>query len=268
MYILFICLRAVPITRQAVHAVIRFFVHVELTCALYPLLQVSIQPPRFVCLRKDHYRCRNDVLVLLLASRCICDPLQIFRDIVPYTVFACLLGHHPGNCAFRLPLRSRQQAPNVESAWGTARPNALRPRPKASALRALGVASCSKSVHVPTLTELAWRALRSLFCAHSSRHTSVIPHLAPWVLQNLVDVVSLLDVAVQHATNEIDALVADCVRHTQVTIHDLVDTVERVFLVDDGVEQDAESPYVLLFAIIRFAGKDFRCSVVCSCLVR
>lgn len=88
------------------------------------------------------------------------------------------------------------------------------------------------------------------------------------MLQNLVDIVSLLDVAIQHAPDEVDTLVADRVRHTQVAIHDLIDTVERVFLVDDGIEQDAESPYVLLFAIIRFAGKDFWCGVVCSRLVR
>lgn len=88
------------------------------------------------------------------------------------------------------------------------------------------------------------------------------------MLQNLVDIVSLFDVAIQHATDEVDTLIADCVRHTQVAIHDLINTVERIFLVDDGVEQDSESPYVLLFAIIRFAGKDFRCGVVCCCLVR
>lgn len=88
------------------------------------------------------------------------------------------------------------------------------------------------------------------------------------MLQDLVDVISLLDVAIQHAADEVDTLVTDCVRHTQVAIHDFINAVERVLLVDDGVEQDAESPYVLLFAIIRFAGKDFRCGVVCSSLVR
>lgn len=130
------------------------------------------------------------------------------------------------------------------------------------------VACCSEGVHKPTLKKLPWRPLRSLFLARIGRHTSVVPNLAPWVLQNLGDIVSLFDVAIQHATDEVDTLITDRVRHTQVAIHDLIDAVERVFLVDDGVEQDAESPYVLLFAIIRFAGKDFRCGVVWGCLVR
>jgi len=37
-------------------------------------------------------------------------------------------------------------------------------------------------------------------------------------------------------------------------VHDLVDGVERVLLVDDGVEQDAESPDVLFLAAIGVAG--------------
>jgi hypothetical protein len=46
-------------------------------------------------------------------------------------------------------------------------------------------------------------------------------------------------------------------------VHDLVDGVEWVFLVDDGVDQDAESPDVLLLPTIRVAREDLRRSVVC-----
>ena len=50
-------------------------------------------------------------------------------------------------------------------------------------------------------------------------------------------------------------------------IHDLVDRVERVFLVDDGIQQDAQSPDILLFAAVGTACKDFGGSVVYAVLV-
>lgn len=45
-------------------------------------------------------------------------------------------------------------------------------------------------------------------------------------------------------------------------VHDLVDGVEGVLFVNDGVEQDAESPDILLFTAIGFASKNFRSSVI------
>jgi hypothetical protein len=45
-------------------------------------------------------------------------------------------------------------------------------------------------------------------------------------------------------------------------IHDLVDGVEGVFFVDDGVEEDAEGPDVLFFATVGAAGEDFGGCVV------
>lgn len=45
-------------------------------------------------------------------------------------------------------------------------------------------------------------------------------------------------------------------------IEDFVDAVEGVFLVDEGVEEDAEGPDVLLLAAVGFALQDFgRCVI-------
>jgi hypothetical protein len=46
-------------------------------------------------------------------------------------------------------------------------------------------------------------------------------------------------------------------------VHDLVNAVEWVLLVDDGVEENAEGPNVLLLSTVRLAGKDFGSGVIC-----
>ena len=46
-------------------------------------------------------------------------------------------------------------------------------------------------------------------------------------------------------------------------IEDLVDAVEWVFFVDEGVEEDAEGPDVLLFAAVGFPLEDFGGCVIC-----
>jgi hypothetical protein len=45
-------------------------------------------------------------------------------------------------------------------------------------------------------------------------------------------------------------------------IHDLVDVVERVLLVDDGVEQNSKGPYVLFLSAVGSSLKDLRRSVI------
>jgi hypothetical protein len=45
-------------------------------------------------------------------------------------------------------------------------------------------------------------------------------------------------------------------------IQDLVDVVERVFFVDDGVEKNSESPDILLLPSIRFSLKDLGSGVI------
>lgn len=77
------------------------------------------------------------------------------------------------------------------------------------------------------------------------------------MLQYLADSNSLLNVAVQHQPYKINALLRHNPRHPKIMVHDLVDTVEGVFFVDDSVEQDAEGPDILFFATVGTASEDF-----------
>ena len=45
-------------------------------------------------------------------------------------------------------------------------------------------------------------------------------------------------------------------------VENLVDVIKRILFVDDGVEEDAQGPNVLLLASIGFALKNLRGSVV------
>lgn len=85
---------------------------------------------------------------------------------------------------------------------------------------------------------------------------------APGMIQNLTDVVPLRDVAIEHATNEIDAIVAQNERDAQVAIHDFINAVERVLLVDYGVQEDTQSPHVLLSATVRLPSQNLGRGVV------
>lgn len=89
----------------------------------------------------------------------------------------------------------------------------------------------------------------------------------PWMLQHLTDCNSLLNIAVQHQSDQIDALLAHDPRNAQIVVHDLIYGVERVLFVDDGVQQDTESPHILLFATVRATGKNLWRGIVCGMLV-
>jgi hypothetical protein len=79
----------------------------------------------------------------------------------------------------------------------------------------------------------------------------------------LTDCNPLLDIAVEHESYEVDAFFAHDPWNSQVVIHDLVYAIERVFFVDDGVQQDAKGPYILFFATVGAAGEYFRGCVIC-----
>jgi hypothetical protein len=83
------------------------------------------------------------------------------------------------------------------------------------------------------------------------------------MFQHLADRDPLLDIAVEHEPDQVDALLAHHPRHAQIVVHDLVNAIERILLVDNGVQQDAKCPNILLFATIRSACEDLGCSVVC-----
>lgn len=84
----------------------------------------------------------------------------------------------------------------------------------------------------------------------------------PRMLQHLANRDPLLDITIEHQPHQIDALLAHNPRHAQIVVHDLVNAIERILLVDDGVQQNAERPYILLFATIGAACEDFGGGVV------
>lgn len=71
-----------------------------------------------------------------------------------------------------------------------------------------------------------------------------------------------IDVAIQHGLDEINTGLAHDPRDAEFVIHDLIDAIERVFLVHQRIEQDPQSPDVLLFATVGFPLQDFGRRVV------
>lgn len=59
------------------------------------------------------------------------------------------------------------------------------------------------------------------------------------MVDNLVYVISLRHISVERTADKINALIADCVWYPQIAIHYFVDTIERVFLVDDCVQENS-----------------------------
>lgn len=90
----------------------------------------------------------------------------------------------------------------------------------------------------------------------------LILHQTPRMLRNSLDPNPPLHIPIKHLADQINALLAHNVRNPQIMVHDLVDTIERVLLVDDRVEQDAESPDVLFFAAVGEAAEDFGGGVI------
>lgn len=86
---------------------------------------------------------------------------------------------------------------------------------------------------------------------------------APPMFHHLRDSQPLIDIAIQHRSDQLDALLAHDPRHAQLVVHDLVDAVKGVFLVDEGVEEDSQGPDVLFLAAVGFALQDFGGGVVC-----
>lgn len=58
------------------------------------------------------------------------------------------------------------------------------------------------------------------------------------MVQDLLDSHTRLDVAVQHQADQVNTIIAHDVRDTEVAVHDLIDAVERILLVDDGIKED------------------------------
>ena len=82
------------------------------------------------------------------------------------------------------------------------------------------------------------------------------------MLHDLSDGISLINFAVQHRFDEINGILAHDPRDAKLVIYDLVNAVERIFFVDEGVEQDPEGPDILLFAAVRDSTQYLRCGII------
>ena len=79
----------------------------------------------------------------------------------------------------------------------------------------------------------------------------------PWMLHNLRNRISLVDIPVKHGLDEVDRWFAHDPRDAELEVHDLINTVEGVFFVYQSVQQYAESPNILLFTAVGFALQNF-----------
>ena len=59
------------------------------------------------------------------------------------------------------------------------------------------------------------------------------------MLKYFVDGNSRFHISVKHCANEVNAIFAHDVWNPKIAVHDFVDTVERILLVDNGVEKNA-----------------------------
>ena len=91
----------------------------------------------------------------------------------------------------------------------------------------------------------------------------LIHRRGPRVLEHSLYPNPALHIAVQHLADQINTVLAHHVRHAQVMVHDLINTIKRVLLVHDSVKKDAQGPDVLLFAAVWQAAEDFGRGVVC-----
>ena len=62
------------------------------------------------------------------------------------------------------------------------------------------------------------------------------------------------NVPVQHGANQVNAIFAHYIRNPKVSVHDLIDTVERVLLVDYGIEEDSKCPDILFLTAVWLPG--------------
>lgn len=90
----------------------------------------------------------------------------------------------------------------------------------------------------------------------------IIDSNTPRVLKNPLNINPPLHITIQHLSNQINAILAHNIRYPQIMVHNLVNTVERVLFVHDGIQEDAQSPNILLLSSVRVAAKDFGGGVV------
>lgn len=90
----------------------------------------------------------------------------------------------------------------------------------------------------------------------------IVIRAAPWVVHYLCNREALVDVPIEHRLDQIDRRLTQNPRYSKLVIHNLVDAVERIFFVHEGIEQDAKSPNILFFSTVGFSLQYFWSSVV------
>lgn len=85
----------------------------------------------------------------------------------------------------------------------------------------------------------------------------------PWMVNNFRYCDSIVDVTVEHSADKIDAVLGEWEKgDSKGVIKNFVDVVEWILLVNDSIEQNAQSPHVLFFAAVGFALEDFGCRII------
>lgn len=70
------------------------------------------------------------------------------------------------------------------------------------------------------------------------------------MLHYLCDCQSLIDIAVQHRLDKINRSLTHDPWDSKLAVHDLVDAIEWVFLVNKCIEENAKCPDVLFFPTV------------------
>ena len=84
------------------------------------------------------------------------------------------------------------------------------------------------------------------------------------MLHDFSNGVTIIDITIEHFPNQIDAFLRERQEgNAQRVVQDLVDVVEWVLFVHNGVEEDPQSPDVLFFAAVGLTLEDFRGRIVC-----
>lgn len=82
------------------------------------------------------------------------------------------------------------------------------------------------------------------------------------MIYNAFDVDSRVDIAIKHFADQVNAIFAHYIRNAELAVHNLVNAVEWILFVDDGIEENTKCPYILFLTTIRFASKDFGSSII------
>ena len=100
--------------------------------------------------------------------------------------------------------------------------------------------------------------------SNQSINQSTPPLPTPSRISSLANGQPPIDVPIEHLLDQLNVRARHDPRDAQLVVEDLVAAVKGVFLVDEGVEEDAEGPDVLLLAAVGFALEDFGRGVVWS----